>query len=129
MSCLTFQVLKTANHRSGHYRPPAANFRAFIHSLQDRGVDMSHVSISKSYAVLAGIEGYTRTKRKMRALHEKVDDTKHKILQGHHNEEKCVDPTHAKGKGGLEAESAGENKHETTGKEHSDLPFRTKSVN
>ncbi|KAF7593685.1 hypothetical protein BBP40_011095 [Aspergillus hancockii] len=78
---------------SGHYRPPAANFRAFIHSLQDRGVDMSHVSISKSYAVLAGIEGYTRTKRKMRVLHEKMDNTKHKILQGHHREEKQVDST------------------------------------
>ncbi|GAB1210477.1 hypothetical protein APSETT445_009270 [Aspergillus pseudonomiae] len=77
---------------SGHYRPPAANFRAFIHSLQERGVDMSHVSISKSYAVLAGIEGYTRTKHKVRALHEKVDDMKQKVLQAHHTGEKGQSP-------------------------------------
>ena len=40
---------------------------------------MSHVSISKSYAVLAGIEGYTRAKRKVRALQEKVDGAKHRF--------------------------------------------------
>ena len=64
---------------SGHYRPPAANFRAFHHALQQQGVDMSHVSMSKSYVMLAGIQGYTKTKRKVRAAHEKVDDTKHKL--------------------------------------------------
>ncbi|RAH50623.1 IQ calmodulin-binding motif protein [Aspergillus brunneoviolaceus CBS 621.78] len=42
---------------------------------------MSGVSISKSYAVLLGIEGYTRTKRKVRALHEKADEAKHKLLR------------------------------------------------
>lgn len=61
---------------SGHYRPHLANFRAFHHSLQDRGVDLSRVSISKSYAILAGIEGYTLTKRK---LTEKIEGAKQKI--------------------------------------------------
>ncbi|KAL8708293.1 MAG: hypothetical protein Q9220_006768 [cf. Caloplaca sp. 1 TL-2023] len=46
--------------RSGHYKPPASSFRAFVHSLQKRGVDMGIMSIPKSYAVLMGIEGYTR---------------------------------------------------------------------
>ncbi|KAJ5375872.1 hypothetical protein N7517_007878 [Penicillium concentricum] len=66
---------------SGHYRPPAANFRAFHHSLQQQGVDMSHVSMSKSYIMLAGIESYTKTKRKARAVHEKLDSSKEKFHQ------------------------------------------------
>jgi hypothetical protein len=49
---------------SGHYRPPASNFRAFVHSLRDEGVDMRRVSISKSYAVLVGLEAYVKTRRK-----------------------------------------------------------------
>lgn len=49
---------------SGHYRPPVSNFRSFVHSLKDGGVDMSHVSISRSYAVLAGLEAYSKTRRK-----------------------------------------------------------------
>ncbi|CAI7612728.1 unnamed protein product [Penicillium viridicatum] len=65
---------------SGHYRPPAANFRAFHHALQQQGVDMSHVSMSKSYLMLAGIEGYTKTKRKARAVHEKVGASKSSII-------------------------------------------------
>ncbi|KAJ5554717.1 hypothetical protein N7535_007163 [Penicillium sp. DV-2018c] len=64
---------------SGHYRPSAANFRAFHRSLQQQGVDMSRVSMSKSYIMLAGVEGYTKTKRKARAMHEKVDESKHKL--------------------------------------------------
>ncbi|CAG8396637.1 unnamed protein product [Penicillium salamii] len=71
--------LRSLAPMSGHYRPPAANFRAFHHALQQQGVDMSHVSMSKSYIMLAGIQGYTKTKRKVRAAHEKVDDTKHKL--------------------------------------------------
>lgn len=43
---------------SGHYRPPANNFRKFVKSLKEAGADMSHVSISKSYAILVGLEAY-----------------------------------------------------------------------
>ena len=49
---------------SGHYRPPVSNFRAFVHSLKETGVDMSHVSISRSYAVLVGLEAYVKTRRR-----------------------------------------------------------------
>lgn len=51
---------------SGHYRPPAANFRAFVHDLENEGCDMSHVSISRSYAMLVGLEGYVKTRRKVK---------------------------------------------------------------
>ncbi|KAL8743246.1 MAG: hypothetical protein Q9190_004384 [Brigantiaea leucoxantha] len=46
--------------RSGHYKPPASSFLAFIHSLQEKGVDMSLTSLPKSYAVLLGLETYGR---------------------------------------------------------------------
>lgn len=52
---------------SGHYRPPASNFRAFVRSLRAAGVDMGRVSISKSYTVLVGLEAYVETRRKGRA--------------------------------------------------------------
>ncbi|KAL9584825.1 MAG: hypothetical protein Q9203_004509 [Teloschistes exilis] len=54
--------------RSGHYKPPAASFRAFVHSLQKRGVDMSVMSIPKSYAVLFGVEGYSRGLKTMASI-------------------------------------------------------------
>ncbi|RYP32488.1 hypothetical protein DL767_005177 [Monosporascus sp. MG133] len=65
---------------SGHYRPPASNFRAFVHSLEDARVDMSHVSISKSYAVLVGLEAYMKTKKKGKELVERLSHRKLKVL-------------------------------------------------
>lgn len=65
---------------SGHYRPPASNFRAFVRSLKEEGVDMSHVSISKSYAVLVGLEAYTKTQQKGKDLLRKVTQRKNIIL-------------------------------------------------
>jgi hypothetical protein len=47
---------------------------------------MSHVSITKSYAILAGMEGYVRTKHKLRALHETLDVSKEKLLHGRQND-------------------------------------------
>jgi len=49
---------------SGHYRPPASNFRAFLKSLHEEGVNMKHVTISKSYAVLVGMEAYVKVHKK-----------------------------------------------------------------
>ncbi|KFY27606.1 hypothetical protein V493_03400, partial [Pseudogymnoascus sp. VKM F-4281 (FW-2241)] len=49
---------------SGHYRPPVSSFRAFMHALREGGVDMSHVSVSRSYAVLVGLEAYVKTRKK-----------------------------------------------------------------
>ncbi|KAL8716938.1 MAG: hypothetical protein Q9225_005776 [Loekoesia sp. 1 TL-2023] len=60
--------LRYMQPRSGHYKPPASSFRAFVHSLQKRGVDMSIMSVPKSYAVLMGIEGYTKGMKNMQKI-------------------------------------------------------------
>ncbi|EKD18203.1 IQ calmodulin-binding motif protein [Drepanopeziza brunnea f. sp. 'multigermtubi' MB_m1] len=65
---------------SGHYRPPVSNFKAFTHSLKEAGVDMSHVSISRSYAVLVGLEAYVKTRRRGKSLMQKLMQGKDKIL-------------------------------------------------
>ncbi|CAG8972966.1 hypothetical protein HYALB_00008326 [Hymenoscyphus albidus] len=65
---------------SGHYRPPVSNFRAFVHSLKDANVDMSHVSISRSYAVLVGLEAYVKTRRRGKKLLQKIVHHKDKML-------------------------------------------------
>lgn len=51
---------------SGHYRPPTRNFKLFVQSLRDAGADMSHVSISRSYAVVVGLEAYLNTTSKFK---------------------------------------------------------------
>ncbi|GAP85365.1 putative IQ calmodulin-binding domain-containing protein [Rosellinia necatrix] len=52
---------------SGHYRPPAAHFRALVRSLEDRGADLSRVSTGRGHAMLAGLEAYVRARRKGKA--------------------------------------------------------------
>lgn len=71
--------LRSLSPLSGHYRPPARNFRAFVHSLRDAGVDMSRVSISKSYAVLVGLEAYVKTRSKGKELAAKLGRHKDKL--------------------------------------------------
>jgi len=56
-------MLRSLSPLSGHYRPPASNFRAFVKSLKQGGVDMRHVSISTAYVVLVGLEAYTKTRQ------------------------------------------------------------------
>ena len=58
--------LRRLSPLSGHYRPPTRNFRQFERALRAAGVDMSHVSISRSYAILLGLEAYERARRKIR---------------------------------------------------------------
>jgi hypothetical protein len=72
--------LRRLSPLSGHYRPPTKNFRAFVHSLQDNGVDMSRVSISRSYAVLVGLEAYVKTRRKFKNGVGHVKETETKIM-------------------------------------------------
>ena len=64
--------IRSLSPLSGHYRPPAASFRHFISSLKERNTDMSRVSISKSYAVLVGLEAYLGTKKQAKAVGEGV---------------------------------------------------------
>lgn len=65
---------------SGHYRPPTSSFKAFVHSLKDEGVDMSHVSISRSYAVLVGLEAYVKTRRKGKKMVRSLVHHRDKLL-------------------------------------------------
>lgn len=71
---------------SGHYRPPANNFRRFVKSLKEAGVDMSHVSISKSYAILVGLEAYGNfckgKKKTKHAAHKTTNKIIDKALPG-----------------------------------------------
>ncbi|KAH6609420.1 hypothetical protein Trco_002766 [Trichoderma cornu-damae] len=64
---------------SGHYRPPTSNFRAFVRSLKAEGVDAGHVPISKAYAVLLGLETYTKTRRVGRDLVHKMMHRKSRV--------------------------------------------------
>ncbi|TID06493.1 IQ domain-containing protein IQM6 [Colletotrichum higginsianum] len=72
--------LSSLSPLSGHYRPPASNFRAFVRNLKDAGVDTSHVSISKSYAVLVGLEVYVKTRQKGKRTLEKMTHKKERIM-------------------------------------------------
>ena len=72
--------LRRLSPLSGHYRPPTKNFRAFVHSLKDNGVDMSHVSISRSYAVLVGLEAYVKTRRKIKHGVEHAHNAEIKLM-------------------------------------------------
>lgn len=65
---------------SGHYRPPASNFRAFVKSLRAGGVDMHKVSVSKSYAILVGLEAYVKTRKKSKHIFEKMMHRKDKVV-------------------------------------------------
>ncbi|PNS20253.1 IQ domain-containing protein IQM5 [Sphaceloma murrayae] len=69
--------LRRLDPLSGHYAPPAATFRGFVHSLKEAGADMSRVSISRSYAVLLGLEAYVGAKKRVGMGEQKVKDLVH----------------------------------------------------
>jgi hypothetical protein len=59
---------------SGHYRPTTKSFRSFVASLRASGVDLSHMKTSKAYAILFGMECYSKTKHgMMKLLHHHHD--------------------------------------------------------
>lgn len=87
--------LKFLSPLSGHYRPPTSNFRAFVKSLRESHVDMSHMTVSSSYAVLLGLEAYTATRNKSKSIISKFIHHKDKEL----HPEEVKEPTEAaKGK-------------------------------
>jgi hypothetical protein len=94
--------LRSLSPLSGHYRPPAANFRAFIKSLKEEGVDMKRVSISKAYAVLVGLEAYMKTT-------QRVKEIGHKLA---HQHDKVVDPVGTQRKDEAEKDQSGSAKRE-----------------
>lgn len=105
--------LRRLSPLSGHYRPPTKNFRTFVHSLRDNGVDMSRVSISRSYAVLVGLEVYVRTRKKF----------KHGIHHAGHQKDKVLHPEETRRR-----EEAQIDKSQSAEKERQVLADRTKSV-
>lgn len=72
--------LSSLSPLSGHYRPPTSNFRAFVRSLKTEGVDVGHVTISKAYAVLLGLETYTKSRRMGKDLMHKMIHRKNKVV-------------------------------------------------
>lgn len=51
---------------SGHYRAGTAHFRYFVASLQDSGVNLDHVTLSKSLMMLRGLEAYGKLNKKIK---------------------------------------------------------------
>jgi hypothetical protein len=80
--------LRRLSPLSGHYRPPTKNFRAFVHSMQDNGVDMSRVSISRSYAVLVGLEAYVKTRKKLKHGVQHVKEAETKVVHPEEHQRK-----------------------------------------
>ncbi|GMF76473.1 unnamed protein product [Aspergillus oryzae] len=74
-------------------------------------------------------KGYTRTKHKVRALHEKVDDVKQKVLQGHHNGEKDQDHARCQNNDHSKPRPLVADKRDKIEKGHLGLPLRTKPAN
>lgn len=56
------------------------NFRAFVNSLNDAGADMSHVSISRSYAILVGLETYIAGRRRAKSLVHRIMHGSDKVI-------------------------------------------------
>ncbi|BGP18920.1 hypothetical protein JCM10213_005494 [Rhodosporidiobolus nylandii] len=57
---------------SGHYRAGTQHFKAFVRGLEEQGVDMSHVAISKSVLTIRGIEKYGAFAKKKKAFKERL---------------------------------------------------------
>ncbi|GAA5864768.1 hypothetical protein JCM3774_006068 [Rhodotorula dairenensis] len=57
---------------SGHYRAGTMHFKAFARSLEEQGVDLKKVNISKSVLTIRGIEKYGKVSKKKKALKEKL---------------------------------------------------------
>lgn len=59
---------------SGHYAPPVRNFREFLKNLKEHGADLSRLNVSRSYAVILGLEGYVKVKKKAKDAKQGVHD-------------------------------------------------------
>lgn len=69
-------TLTSLSPLSGHYRAGTAHFRYFVKKLQDSGVDLDRVTLSKSLLMLAGMEKYGKTMSKVKS--SKKQDKKKK---------------------------------------------------
>lgn len=69
--------LRKLSPLSGHYAPPLRNFREFVKNLKEAEADMSRCSISRSYAVLLGLEGYLGAKKHAQKGKQGIKDALH----------------------------------------------------
>jgi hypothetical protein len=56
--------------------------------MQDNGVDMSRVSISRSYAVLVGLEAYVKTRKKLKHGVQHVKEAETKVVHPEEHQRK-----------------------------------------
>ena len=59
---------------SGHYAPPVRNFREFLKNLKSEGADLSRLNVSRSYAVILGLEGYLTVKQRAKTVKQGAKD-------------------------------------------------------
>ncbi|OQO12587.1 hypothetical protein B0A48_02049 [Cryoendolithus antarcticus] len=84
---------------SGHYRPTTQSFKEFRHGLEERGVEMKEVRISRAINVLKAIEVYSGTKAGLkRSLHpygKGTEDKTRRASDGATSEQQMLDFLHA----------------------------------
>ncbi|KAK4550212.1 hypothetical protein LTR36_003179 [Oleoguttula mirabilis] len=66
--------LRKLSPLSGHYAPPVRNFCEFVKNVKEAGADLSHCNISRSYAVLLGLEGYVSAKKHVKNFEQGLMD-------------------------------------------------------
>lgn len=80
---------------SGHYRAGTAHFRYFVKSLQDSGVNLERVTLSKSLLLLAGMEQYGKMMKKAKGggkkKEKKEKEAKAEEKQPEHSEKGGAD--------------------------------------
>jgi hypothetical protein len=59
---------------SGHYAPPVQNFRLFLKNLREAGADLTRLNVSRSYAVILGLEGYIEVKKRAQRTGQGIKD-------------------------------------------------------
>ncbi|THH33523.1 hypothetical protein EUX98_g664 [Antrodiella citrinella] len=81
-------LIHTLSPLSGHYRTSISHFKQFLSVLEERGVDMHKVEISKAEAALWGIEHLKKFQKKQAELvksgKEGVEDAAHKVVKKVH---------------------------------------------
>ena len=66
---------------SGHYRCSSKHFKAFLKVLDENHVDMTNVHVSRSYAVLVGVEGIQKMKHGREKIVQTLEKLAPKVMQ------------------------------------------------
>jgi hypothetical protein len=66
--------IRSLSPLSGHYAPPVQNFRLFLKSLKEAGADLTRLNVSRSYAVILGLEGYIGVKKRAQRTGQGIKD-------------------------------------------------------